>query len=297
MKPTTSRWLRFGLGALIWAGLIAALVTGWESAQQQLVSSAPLVAVAVPMIVVGLVGGAKGWATLQPLEIHRRALRAFLAAQPAKYLPGGAAFQFLGQIGMTSATRSDRSRVGVSFVVHALVQMVSASSVAAFLLVAPPENSGWLPMVVMALAIALPLALRTSVIQAGVGLLQRMLRSIDLTGSPPATKALWGSWAWTLLPLLFSGTAFALLAGQATSFLVIVATVGAFSAAWLAGFVAFPLPSGLGVREIVLVQLLPAMSPAQVIATSVLHRFSTLLAELLVLIVVSRRAFAAPDPP
>lgn len=292
----TGRWgrsLRIGFGVAIWAGLVAAIVTGWDRVRDPVTGSIPLVVAATPLVVVGLLCSARGWATLQPAELAPRAFRAFLAAQPAKYLPGGGAFQLVGQIGMTSSTRADRPRAGVAFVVHAFIQVSASLAVALLILLPPPETWPWTGIVVASAATITAFGLRRSLLETGLRMGRRFLHRFDLTGAIPPTSTLWKAWGWTVIPMVLSGLAFATLAGRWSSPGTALATVGAFAAAWVVGFMVFPLPSGLGLRELVLVGLLPAIPPSQVIAASVLHRFATLLAELLVLALISRQAFAA----
>ena len=295
MTEALRKRLRFIFGLLVWAGLIAALVAGWDQAGSALASSAPVLALAVPLIVTGLLAAAQGWAVLQPPELQPRAFRAFLAAQPAKYLPGGGAFQLVGQIGLTSRDKGDRPRAGVAFAVHAFIQVAAASSLALLLLLdnAPP----WLKTVVTAAAVTALVLIRQPVLEAGVSLIQRVVQRIDLSGGVPSTATLWRSWAWSLVPMLLSGLAFTGLAGAFTSLRMAFTTIGIFALAWVVGFLVFPLPSGLGLREVVMIGLMMPLPSSTVIATSLLHRFSTLVAELLVLAFVSRGAFVSSSQP
>jgi uncharacterized membrane protein YbhN (UPF0104 family) len=95
--------------------------------------------------------------------------------------------------------------------------------------------------------------------------------------------------------LALSGSAFVTLLRQWTDPLEGLATLGAFALAWLVGFVIFPLPSGLGAREVVLVALLSHLSPGLVLGISVIHRFASIVAEMSVLLLVSHRAFARKE--
>ena len=291
MREALGRRLRLIFGLLVWAGLVAALIAGWDQARGALADSAPLLALAIPLVVAGLLAGAQGWAVLQPRAMQLRAFRAFLAAQPAKYLPGGGAFQLVGQVGLTSRDKTDRPRAGVAFAIHAFIQVAAAVALALLLLFG--SGPGWLKTIVTAAAVTIVVLLRQPVLTAGVNLAQRLLRKIDLSGGVPPTPTLWRSWTWSLIPMLFSALAFAGLAGAFTSLWVTVTTVGIFALAWVVGFLAFPLPSGLGLREVVMIGLMAPLPSSTVIATSLLHRFSTLVAELLILLVVSRGAFVS----
>jgi uncharacterized membrane protein YbhN (UPF0104 family) len=76
------------------------------------------------------------------------------------------------------------------------------------------------------------------------------------------------------------GTAYALLlvrAGQASTVMV----ASAFVVAFTAGFLALPVPSGLGVREAILVGLLRPVAPtADVLAAAIAIRIVQLVVEI-----------------
>jgi hypothetical protein len=192
---------------------------------------------------------------------------------------------------MTAPSRTDYARTGVTFVVHAVIQAAAACVAGLLLLVPGVGVPTWLRGLAVASAVGSLLILRKPALERGLAWVQRFFRRIDLKGSIAPTTALRVSWAWSLIPMLLSGLAFAGLAGQWSAVPTALRTMGVFAAAWLAGFLAFPLPSGLGLREVVLVGLLPALPSSQVIATSLLHRLATLAAELLILLFVSRGAF------
>ena len=61
-----------------------------------------------------------------------------------------------------------------------------------------------------------------------------------------------------------------------------------FSVAWLAGFVAIPVPAGLGVREAILVLILAAPTPSVVVA-SIVHRLVLMCAEALLAVLAYLR--------
>jgi uncharacterized membrane protein YbhN (UPF0104 family) len=57
-----------------------------------------------------------------------------------------------------------------------------------------------------------------------------------------------------------------------------------FAAAWVTGFLAVPIPAGVGVREAVLVGLLPEVGTAPLLAASLALRLLTIGTELLALL-------------
>ena len=68
----------------------------------------------------------------------------------------------------------------------------------------------------------------------------------------------------------------------------IPATIAAFSAAWAIGFIALPLPSGLFVRESVLLVLLDIDLP-DLVAVSLAHRTAVLAAEFSLMVLFAAR--------
>jgi uncharacterized membrane protein YbhN (UPF0104 family) len=79
-----------------------------------------------------------------------------------------------------------------------------------------------------------------------------------------------------------------------------VAPVGAGTAlatGWVVGYLAVPVPSGLGIREAVLVAALPSLAAGPLVAASVAHRLLGLLAEVALAGIASGRAVLARSRP
>ena len=283
------RW-RLILGVVLWVALIVAILITWEGVRDDLIQAGLLFPVTVVLVVLALISGAMGWALLQPGRARRRALVGFLAAQPAKYLPAGGAFQALGQVGLSSSDEADRSTVGWSFLVHIGVEVV-AGSLLSLLLLAGPDIETWLNALLILLAVTGVVILRPAVIAPVTRMLTRLIPRLPPVEKLPNTVTLWLSCGWTIGALALSGSAFVALLGQWNDPIEGLATLGAFALAWLVGFVIFPLPSGLGAREVALIALLPHLPPGQVLGASIIHRFASIVAEMIVLSIVSRQAF------
>jgi uncharacterized membrane protein YbhN (UPF0104 family) len=58
----------------------------------------------------------------------------------------------------------------------------------------------------------------------------------------------------------------------------------AFAVSWIVGFLAVPVPAGVGVREVVLLALLPGLEAGPVFAVSLVLRLMVIAAELLSLL-------------
>jgi uncharacterized membrane protein YbhN (UPF0104 family) len=133
------------------------------------------------------------------------------------------------------------------------------------------------------------------VVKWALEILARFVPRLRSGITTPNTKDLWRSLAWTLVPVLASSAAFALLLLGPNSLTALLSTMGAFSAAWLVGFLAFPFPSGLGARELVLIGLLPTFEASLILTMSVAQRVAGLIAEAILLLAVSKSAFLG-DP-
>jgi uncharacterized membrane protein YbhN (UPF0104 family) len=278
----------------IWIALIATVIAAWDEVKEELAHAGLLFPLSVLLIAVGLVAGARSWSVLQPVELRRRSMVGFLAAQPVKYLPVGGAMQAMGQVGLTTFEGASRTDVGWAFLIHAGVQVTAASFVG-LLLLTDASAASWIKVAVVAMAAVYSLAVRKPVVAWIINRLVRLIPRIGASGYIPSTRTLWRSFGWTVVPVVLSGAAFAALLGLWDSPLAALSAMGAFAIAWVIGFLLFPLPSGLGAREAVLVALLPALPGAQVLGVSLIHRFSTFIAELILLAAVSRSAFVKSE--
>jgi uncharacterized membrane protein YbhN (UPF0104 family) len=105
----------------------------------------------------------------------------------------------------------------------------------------------------------------------------------------PAQSAIIAAWGAGIVSLVSAGSIFVLLVGGVENVDQPVFVLASFAAAWTIGFLAVPIPSGLGVREAVLVALLHDRFPSSlIIATSVYQRLVTLAAEGLLSALVAR---------
>jgi len=289
-RGSRRRWLQLGLGIAIWVGLIVTVVVGWDEVKDELARAGLMFPATILMITVGSVAAARGWAELNPVEMRRRSMVGFLAAQPAKYLPIGGAALAVSQVSLSSSETSSRRDVGWAFLVHAGT-LVTAGTIVALLMIPADDVPGWVKVSVLVAAVLMILCTRQSVVGWLIRQLSRILPRFRHVGAIPDTPTLWRTVGWSLIPFLLAGVSFALLLTGRFDPMTLLSTAGVFSAAWVVGFIVVPLPAGLGLREAVLVALLPGFAPAYVLGISLIHRFASLVAELLVLAVVSRSAF------
>ncbi|HSH46665.1 MAG TPA: lysylphosphatidylglycerol synthase domain-containing protein [Longimicrobiales bacterium] len=208
-------------------------------------------------------------------------LRIWFASNLARYIPGKI-WQFVGAAEMARAAGLGRVVVLSSMVVHVGFSLLAAVVAAALALL------GWdgapLPRLALAaVALVSPLLVHPAVLNAGLRLVPRALHDSVLRWR--------GTWADGLVILGLSvvswalyGCAFALFVHALAPLPVeaVVPLVGVNALSFVAGYVVFLAPAGLGAREGAMAVLLRPFIPAGVAAVvAMLSRLWTIAAELL----------------
>lgn len=241
------------------------------------------VVIATVVAGLGLAASAWQWSGLfESSAAEKRSLRhQLLLSQVMKYLPLGgfaqAATQLVGQDD-DGSDLSGRSRaLAASSCVLLAAGVVTGAGV--LLHDEPRSISKWL-------AIAfLPLAL--TITPPGIDLINRLLlraarlRGFQLITLP--TRRLITTLLLSLVNFICVGTSFWLIARTFDVGVSFPLVLSAFALAWVAGFLVFPIPGGLGIREGVLLWTLPMFELRQLVVAALLHRAVTLLAELVLL--------------
>jgi glycosyltransferase 2 family protein len=255
--------LVIGIGALAFLG--RSLVLAGDAALEWYASlSALQLAAAVAAFAVAHVGLV--W-TLRPL-FGGPALRVWGAGQLVKYLPVPGSV-FIGIVGST-VRGGGTTRHGVQVTVrHSLLHVGAATLVGA--LAAGPALRDWLGFPAL-LSIALLAA-------AGLALSWVSVRTLGTARAFAVVALAVGT--WLLLGLLLW---FGVAQGNGSPWRV----AGAFSAAWVVGQLALPVPAGIGVREAMLVWLLTPLighvgALSFALGTRLLHVASDALLSVLVL--------------
>ncbi|GBE20948.1 MAG TPA: hypothetical protein ENH00_14055 [Actinobacteria bacterium] len=197
----------------------------------------------------------------------------FLTAQLGKYLPGGV-WQPLGQMGLSASRDVPGTRTLSAIGTYAVFQIIAGTLLLPILVVdshLPP----WVKMSSVGIAVLAVLVLwradawstwlmkfrRTQRVEVVVQQLAAARRP-EIIGLLAANMALQGVAFWALVGWSLG-----------------LSVVGAYSAAWIIGFLAVPFPAGLGIREGVLMAVLPLAS-AQIVTASVLQRVVAAITEL-----------------
>jgi hypothetical protein len=263
----------FVVAALVFFAL--ALVDAWDATNGELPSIVRLAA-ATGLWCAGLIAGAYGWATLlggQRLD-HGAAL---VLSQLGKYVPGGI-WQATGQVGLARTTGVGMQRGAVAFSVLALTQTTAGMTYLVLLALTWHDTT---PIVRVLLVVAAIAALALLDRRWMVWLLSRIPRTRSASQELiPAQRAVLVAYCMNLLTLAAAGASYLILLGDLVPVDRPLEVLAAYATAWTVGFLALPIPSGLGIREAVLAGLLHASFPSSVIvAASVYQRLTSIAAE------------------
>ncbi len=305
--PGTGRPARWGRGSRAYAaasalllaagiaGLAWAMRSSWRETHDRALPGWPLILLAVVGMLAFLVLSEQGWAALFEGRVDRRRLaRSYYLSQLGKYIPGGI-WQPAGQVGLSVGESVTTRRAALTFGLF-LAQLMAAALLVAGLGLA--FLGAGLPVavrVVAGVAGSAGLAFRRPVAEVVSRLVPVRWRP-DL-GGLPAPDAFRRGLAWSTAAMVAQGAAFGvLLLGTGAGGRGPWSFGPAFVAAWLAGFVAVPVPTGVGIREAVLVALLGHHVPvASILVASLAQRLAGGVADVLA-VGVAAAATRTPHP-
>lgn len=299
MNPSLRRWagrglrVLFGVAGLVFLGI--AFQQTWVRSQQHVIPSAWHIAGAGALILSGLFCASRSWAVLfGGMASVRELARGFFTSQLGKYVPGGI-WQAMGQVGLASRAGVRVSEASAAFLVQAVTQVAAGATVGASLVALGTHLSWGARLLSLLVLLLLPPLHRAWMVRA-VRFFQRIMRRDPSEDIVPSQDRILRSYGWSVLTVVASGSAFALLASSVHASSPPIAAVPAFALAWTVGFLAVPFPSGLGIREAVLIGTLgSAFGTAPVIAASVVHRLVTMVGELVMNVAVRVRSRRVPD--
>ena len=280
MSTPVFRWIRIALtiaavGAVGWA--FAAAVE--DAGQVPLPETSSFVGAGVCYLI-GLVAATAGWAVLLRDRRFLDVVPGFATAQLAKYVPGSI-WQGVGQVADAHRLGVGTGTASLAFLTQVSVQLLVAAAVSVLALLSPGLPL-WLMIGValgpLALLLIRPAALRGVV--RGLSRLSSRVREDAI--EVPEARALGQVALASLGAILALGIGFALLLPEARGPRELLGAAGVFALAWVVGFLVVPLPSGLGVREAVLVAGLAGLyGPADVLTASIVSRVVLIVVEAL----------------
>ncbi len=293
-----SRIIRWVFGAFGIAFLAVAFKNTWDRSSGFPIPSVWAIGISAVLLVAGLVALARSWTVLfEEREMSPALAGGFYISQMGRYIPG-AIWQGVAQVGSATRAGASLKRASATFLVHGAAQAAAGATLAASLSVV---GSG-LPVIVRVaslLGIVFALVLRRPWIVAAIKLAGRVVRKdldVDLV---PSQRRIVSSWVWVMVTLLANTVAFVLLLGSIQTVDAPLRLGASFLAAWTVGFLALPFPSGIAVREGVLLLLLrgTGISTTSVIAASVALRLIAMCTEFLMIVAsqIVRRVRMSPE--
>ena len=272
--------------ALALAFFVFTVIDAWHATNGEL-PSIPRLLGAAALWACGLLAGAFAWATLLGGDRRVDHGAALLVSQLAKYVPGGV-WQVTGQVGLAKAAGVPVKRGAASFSVLAVTQAVAGCTYGLVLGAAWTDAAPVTRILLGAGAIAtLPLIDRRWMVWALSKIPRTRETSAELV---PPQKSIVITYLACLVTLAATCCAYVVLLGSfgpvSQPFLVI----GAYAIAWTVGFVAIPIPSGVGIREAVLAAILHGKYDTSVIvAASVYYRLVSVATEGALAAIASHR--------
>ncbi len=262
------------------------IIDAWNATNGELPSLARILAAAA-LWTVGLIAGATAWATLIGGDRRVDHGASLLVSQLAKYVPGGV-WQASGQVGLARALGVRLQRGATAFSVLAVTQAVAGCTYG-LVLAAAWTDVGIVLRVLMALG-----ALATLVLidrRWMVWVLHKIPKTRSASAElVPPQRAIVITWAICLVTLAATSCAYLVLLGSFGPVDQPFLVIGAYAIAWTVGFIAIPIPSGVGIREAVLATILHGIFPASVIiAASVYYRLVSVATEGVMAAIASHR--------
>ena len=275
-RPSALKRWQPVVGLVGLAGLAAAAVTTADDLHDQALPGLGALVAALGLQVIALLFAARAWIALFPPGADRRALAGGLyTSQLAKYLPAGGLLQVAGQVTL-AGQQVGIAHAAVRLPVFSLCTVVAGATLGSGLVFAT-SLPGW-ARALASLGIVAPIVLDRRLLAAAMRLARRKVRRVPAPDTLPAQAAIVRAYAFALGNLAAYGAAFALLLADGAETNPLIAA-SAFCGAWIAGYLVVPVPSGLGVREAVLIAALPGMATAALLAASVAHRLLGIVAE------------------
>lgn len=259
-------------------GLVAvtvAAVTTVDDARGRALPAPWTLAGALVLSIVALAFGAQAWIRLFPRSADRRALASSMyVSQLTKYMPAGGLVQAASQVAMSGQT-SGLAPAALRLPVFSLCLVAAAATLATPLAFAT-SLPAW-GRLLAALGLVAPLVLDRRLLTRLLRAVRRVVGRIPDVEVPPQRSIL-ASYAFALANMATSAAVFTLLLTDLTDVDPLLAGA-AFCGAWAIGYLAVPLPSGIGMREVILVAVLPGLGTGPLLAASLAQRLLTIAAE------------------
>jgi 2-polyprenyl-3-methyl-5-hydroxy-6-metoxy-1,4-benzoquinol methylase len=285
-QAATLKWL---LGAFYTASAIAVLVAIASSVDRASGRVFPSI-VAIVCAFLALVGAlrclASAWASLLPGRAPARELRRCVyASQPGKYIPGGVV-NTVGQLALARQAGVGLKSAVPAYVVYTAHAAFGSLAVGAVLATSASAVGARWALLATGLGLVAVASASRPVLERMLNLAQRIVPRLRTIEPLPDQKAMTRGFVLQMGFAALQGTGYAVLLRSVDRDVPFVAALGAYALAFGLGLLAVPVPSGLLVREAILVAVLhPVAGVAAVVTAAVVQRLVAITAELSVLAV------------
>jgi uncharacterized membrane protein YbhN (UPF0104 family) len=273
--------------------MIARLATGREVDTLLSFHLGPLV-LATALVILAIVGWALCWSLILT-RIDRsvslsRCVRTFAYTWLVRYLPGTVPYH-VARVLAADSLGTSKVKVGASIAYETVLLLASGALIGCIgvLLGNGAEGSWLIYLAVVGSVAALPLVLRPQVLAPITNVMLRLARRSPIdAGSLLATRQAAAIFTLYTLVHVINGLAFVLVLNALNSGPVNPAfAVGVYTLAGVIGALVIFVPSGLGVREAVIVGLMSsAISPEEALLAAGAVRAVSIAADLLLLSVL-----------
>jgi uncharacterized membrane protein YbhN (UPF0104 family) len=272
-----------GLAGIAW--VVAESVT---AAQGKVLPSLPALFLAGLFAIMTILSSARAWVALFSDLVDTRARRAalrgtFYLSQLTKYVPVGGVLQAASQLTLARSAGVPTRRIAVAFPVSVIGAVAAGGTLGAGLVFDTGLSRG---IRVLALfGSATVLLLHRGLMARAIQLGRRYVKRIPDSSELPTQRDIFAFYGWALLTIGAACFAYSVLLLSVTPSVNGATVFCAFAVSWVIGFLAVPIPAGVGVREAMLIALVPGVGAAPLLAASLALRLLSIGAEILAFLV------------
>ncbi len=264
-------------------GLGIAVADTIQKAHSRILPSTVAIAIAAPLAVVAIVASCRTWTALFEgvfaSSLDRRKLAGtYYVSQLTKYLPVGGVLQATSQVSLATSLGIPIGRVAVAFPVSALSSVTAGCTLGAGLVFAT-SLPGWARVLAL-LGLATPLLMHRTLLANVLALARRIVRRIPAADRLPEQRHIFASYRFGILSISGGALAYSTLAHSLAPDAGFGMMFCAYAVAWVVGFVIVPIPAGIGVREALLVAIVPHAGAGPLLAASLAQRLLAAGAEV-----------------
>jgi hypothetical protein len=269
------------------AGIAFVIAQTVDESTGQVMPSAPALVVAGALALVAITASARAWAVLfrdlLTSRSRRLALRGtFYIAQLTKYLPAGGVIQVASQLGLAPTAGVPLKRAAVAFPVSA-IGALSACATFGCGLALVADLPGW-ARTLAGLSLLTVILLYRPLMARALDLVRRFIPRTPTADQLPRQVDIVAFYLWALVTISSLCLGYTVLLLSVTDGINGATVFCAFAMSWAIGFLAVPVPAGVGVREAVLVAAVPGVPAAPLLAASLALRVLTIATEVLALV-------------